>query len=513
MFTAVSSSDFLIDHNFAILYDPPQDGACQFAAVSHQLEKHEITSIAAHVVRESAINYLKLNPDCFTSFISSKSWEQYLRDMSARKTHGDHITLFALSRQYNVQFLIISSLGVSSTVLINPLTTETHGNYIVNPSLPLLLLGHSAEQHGEHYYSISPTSDETLQLLLSQARLSQSQTTLLQEPALYDINPTTNSQAVDTDDTTPAPNLMPEDAAYDEYIESDNEPDLMPEADDDYDDSSESDNDLSQSQNHKKPKRDRACGVVVAPFARCESKGGFIHVFCTVCCEQKNVVSQLCSKRFPPIATSEGARLRARDMNYHLTTDYHTAAVKASEIKRMPFATKQTQVPMHKFLFKAQKAEAKSVGGKLVDVYCDAKKALSAYSWPARYVANAIAKQFDPNVDHMDYDPSPSTLTYVNPTTHRELLHAIVDTERPRLRMKIENSLAASIRVDGSVDRRQEDNKHVMLKIVAENGEENTFFLGKYSNIINNNNKNNNNNRLYYTFLAFHSSCESLHLY
>ena len=40
------------------------------------------------------------------------------------------------------------------------------------------------------------------------------------------------------------------------------------------------------------------------------------------------------------------------------------------------------------------------------------------------------------------------------------------------------HSLAVSLRFDGSVDRNQIDNEHVLAKIVNQKGEENLYFLG-----------------------------------
>ena len=58
-------------------------------------------------------------------------------------------------------------------------------------------------------------------------------------------------------------------------------------------------------------------------------------------------------------------------------------------------------------------------------------------------------------------------LMYCTPTSHRELLEVIVVSDIPRLKKLLSNAMAISIRVDGSVDKFQIDNKFVMLKIVT----------------------------------------------
>ena len=89
--------------------------------------------------------------------------------MAMSNTHGDHITLLAATQLYGVQFLVISSLGAQSTTLISPNGTQTHGNitFKLDPSLPLLSLGHSAEKHAEQYVSLSQASDDSLSKVVS----------------------------------------------------------------------------------------------------------------------------------------------------------------------------------------------------------------------------------------------------------------------------------------------------------------------------------------------------------
>jgi hypothetical protein len=433
------ATDFVQSHGFHIAFDPPKDGACQFAAISHQLQVRTGRSMDCSGLRAKSVIYMTENRRCFEDFITAISWEKYLQEMLCSTTHGDHLTLHSQARLLNVQVLVLSSLGLLSTALITPDAIETHSRCVPNPAIPLLFLAHSAEQHSEHYYSILPNSSEALASFLKNAASCQSQ----QLASSTDVPASQVQGAVNTDS-----------------------------------ESTDSDSTARPAQAEHASKK-RTAAAISAPFKRCDSKDGFIHVCCTVCCEQKPVVEQFCKKRFPPIATPEGVRLRARDVEYHLTTDYHAAAVRASKLKVMPTAERQKHIPLFKSFFKANRALAKSTGSKLVQVYCDAKKGLSANSWPARYLVSEIASSFDPDAEHTDFDPSPSILTYVNRKAHDEYLQTIVDTEKPAVRTDIANSKAASIRIDGSVDRRQEDKKHVMLKFVDQGGKEKTIFLGK----------------------------------
>ena len=63
--------------------------------------------------------------------------------MSQRGTYGDHITLQRAAEIFNVQFLTISTLGIDAPSIISESNTYSE-------SLPLLVLGHIADGHGEH---------------------------------------------------------------------------------------------------------------------------------------------------------------------------------------------------------------------------------------------------------------------------------------------------------------------------------------------------------------------------
>ena len=101
---------------------------------------------------------------------------------------------------------------------------------------------------------------------------------------------------------------------------------------------------------------------------------------------------------------------------------------------------------------------------------------LSAFSWLSRVVARNSGSKFDINTEFTNYEPN--DLRYVNPTGHKEFLSAIVSSEKVKLEDALQNSLAVSLRFDGSVDRNQIDNEHVLAKTVNQKGEENLYFLG-----------------------------------
>lgn len=112
-------------------------------------------------------------------------------------------------------------------------------------------------------------------------------------------------------------------------------------------------------------------------------------------------------------------------------------------------------------------------------MYNDAKRGtLSAWSFPSRYVASLIGDQLDLQEPHTTYTPSATDLQYVNPSTHREMLLTIADTDRKSFVSCLQNILAVSLRVDGAIDKQHLDNKHVMAKYVTDNGVAKTVYLG-----------------------------------
>ena len=66
-----------------------------------------------------------------------------VQSMQHSGTYGDHLTLQRTSTIFNVQFMIVSTLGVDATAILSP-----HGHYDESP--PLLILGHFAEGCGDH---------------------------------------------------------------------------------------------------------------------------------------------------------------------------------------------------------------------------------------------------------------------------------------------------------------------------------------------------------------------------
>ncbi|XP_025423121.1 LOW QUALITY PROTEIN: zinc finger protein 862-like, partial [Sipha flava] len=135
--------------------------------------------------------------------------------------------------------------------------------------------------------------------------------------------------------------------------------------------------------------------------------------------------------------------------------------------------------PFNKLVSKQNEKLALKIGKFMIEVFNDAKRGtLSAWSWPSREVVQIKKSQLNLLEPPKKIDIKEGDLQYINPTTHNELLNSIVETDKPLLMNKLKTALAISLRVDGSVDRTQVDNIHVLAKIITTNGDSELVFIG-----------------------------------
>ena len=92
---------------------------------------------SAETLHEEIVANLTFNPygvdgTPLSKYVEEK-WGEYLQRMAQHGTYGDHLTLQRASLIFNVQFLIVSTLGLDATSVISP-----SGDYC--ESLPLLVL-------------------------------------------------------------------------------------------------------------------------------------------------------------------------------------------------------------------------------------------------------------------------------------------------------------------------------------------------------------------------------------
>jgi hypothetical protein len=212
-------------------------------------------------------------------------------------------------------------------------------------------------------------------------------------------------------------------------------------------------------------------------------------VRCRICFKFPHV-AQLFSKKkgqLPAVCTDVGTVPRKDLLEAHLASEVHTECLKMDmleQVKEYTGAQKPKQnVVKHMFNTKQMQLAGK-MGRCFYTVYNDAKRAtLSAWSWPSREVAHLLGCNAEKSlssgsrIDNV-LEIQNSTLQYLIPQTHADLLDCIVKAHKETLKQKVLDSLAISIRADGSVDRTQIDNVHVMANIVTADGLCENVFLG-----------------------------------
>ena len=117
---------------------------------------HQLTGLgilrSPETLRDEIVEYLESNALDHDGFPllqlvpEYETWGDYLLYKMQNQTFGDQLTLYAAANLYNVNVHVISSLSVGA-------------NHIFSPSFSIPLttvyLGHLAENHGEHYVSLT----------------------------------------------------------------------------------------------------------------------------------------------------------------------------------------------------------------------------------------------------------------------------------------------------------------------------------------------------------------------
>lgn len=179
--SVLTVEEYMKVNQFKITYDPPKDGNCQFSAIAHELNRMRISEgETSSSVRRTVCEFLSSNgiPDS-NQYVChdndgkrAPSWNKYLSTLSENGTFGDELTLQAVVRKYSVQILILSNLGINSTVLLSPTSHDTHRfeSIDLDESLPLFVVGHSAEGHGDHYCCVEAANKEAFLQFLTKIR-------------------------------------------------------------------------------------------------------------------------------------------------------------------------------------------------------------------------------------------------------------------------------------------------------------------------------------------------------
>lgn len=203
------------------------------------------------------------------------------------------------------------------------------------------------------------------------------------------------------------------------------------------------------------------------------------YVQCEICLQNPLTVKLYANGKRPRITTEEGTQFRGFIVTEHMTKKYHIECVKAWRLK-VKEGNDDKATSLVRMCSVLNEKLANKVGSYAVTIYNDAKRlTLSAFSWPSRQVCFAIGSAFninDPNQNAGDVQKL--DLQYLTPKFHSEILECIVAVESNFIQQKINNCLALSLRVDGSVDRTNIDKIYVLAKIINEAGEPESIFIG-----------------------------------
>lgn len=201
-------------------------------------------------------------------------------------------------------------------------------------------------------------------------------------------------------------------------------------------------------------------------------------VYCKLCIKYPDIVRKYSENKRPPNITSEvGIRFKKENVEHHFSTLYHKKCKEAEQALN-PMCAMENRSLMDVHISEANRERANHIGELLLQVFCDAKKlTLSAFSWPSRYIAAKAGQNFDYNTTKTTI-PATINIQYVHPQSHLHLLDVITRSYHAEFKGKLEDSLACSIHIDGSVDRTQIDKIYILLKTVDRIGDLETIFIG-----------------------------------
>ena len=180
----------------------------------------------------------------------------------------------------------------------------------------------------------------------------------------------------------------------------------------------------------------------------------------------------------PPICLPEVTEARTYTIQEHLQSEAHKECLKAERLKKLSSVEKSQTAPLVKMLSSQGQKLANKIGSLIIHVYNDVKcLTSSAFSWPSRVVAAKLAHEFDYNQPFQPYTPSDFDLQYIRPPVVQELFRTIVSSDLPKFKKKIHSYIAASLRVDASMDKAQKDHQCMLLNVVDENGKRDLKFI------------------------------------
>lgn len=136
--------------------------------MAHQLFRFGVFR-SAQQLRLEAIQHIHTWRDHYEGFVG-EPLDTYVEKMKSSWEYGDHLTLIAVAREYNVQFLIISSAGLDHAVIVS-------NDNQIKPNRQTLTLGHFPENH---YVSVE-IAKETLNKVIEEIGVDENVDNVVEE--------------------------------------------------------------------------------------------------------------------------------------------------------------------------------------------------------------------------------------------------------------------------------------------------------------------------------------------
>lgn len=202
---------------------------------------------------------------------------------------------------------------------------------------------------------------------------------------------------------------------------------------------------------------------------------------CSICLQYPGTVLIHTKQKnhVPAICSSGGTVPRKNIFSNHLMSKEHIECLKVHRLSTISKEDKTKEAPLDKLISAQNLKVSQRISELMCTVFNDAKRGtISAWSWPSCEIAYLKRQKLDIQQKFSPLKPLEGELQYINPPGHREMLQHIVLADIPELKNKLLSYISVSLRVDGSVDRFQIDNIHVMLKIITKEGNNDLLFWG-----------------------------------
>lgn len=199
------------------------------------------------------------------------------------------------------------------------------------------------------------------------------------------------------------------------------------------------------------------------------------HVRCQICAKYPHIVRQFNPRRTPAIVSLDGTRKQSSVIDAHIKSKCHSACADADRVSFVAHESQSIATTMSNL----NRRKLTRIGKLMIQIFLDGKLLnFSAYSWPARYAAEAASSAYMAENHSSHIIAENINLQYVNPHGHEELMTAIVESYQDEFVKKVNEAWAISLRIDGSIDFTHEDKIYVLAKIINLDGSPETLFIG-----------------------------------